>query len=273
MEMIFCPNCQKLTGYKRALGFGTFFAVVFTAGFWLVPLLFYPKRCINCGLTKSDSVSWHRTWRLPVLVFLAIVAILYSVTENRDQEISESHPARIVKGPDYNESLPLKVGNPGQGGVQANDDPDTHELRLLPNLSGAGAISDGRTYSVALVVSSGNKIPSGTKLFMQGKLSARGGGDVGGAMLYSVMLSDEQRPDRYLTCFMSAEEFSEVDYLYQLGDSVQAFGKYVGPYNGGPGFADCRIASPQGNVVRPDRTAEWSAPARDVAEPQAESEQ
>jgi hypothetical protein len=42
MEMIFCPNCNKLTVYKRALGFGTFLAVLLTAGIWLFALPFYP---------------------------------------------------------------------------------------------------------------------------------------------------------------------------------------------------------------------------------------
>ncbi len=65
MEMVFCPNCNKLTGYKRVIGFGTFFAVLLTAGLWLLTLPFYPKRCITCGVSKSDSVPWYRTWRRP----------------------------------------------------------------------------------------------------------------------------------------------------------------------------------------------------------------
>lgn len=74
MEMIFCPNCNKLTGYKRVIGFGTFFAVLLTAGIWLLVLPFYPKRCITCGLTKSDSVPWYKTWRLGLVLAVAVVA-------------------------------------------------------------------------------------------------------------------------------------------------------------------------------------------------------
>ncbi|MFZ0957425.1 MAG: hypothetical protein WAN60_13845 [Candidatus Sulfotelmatobacter sp.] len=74
MEMIFCPNCGKLTGYKRALGFGTFFAALLTAGLWLLAIPFYPKRCITCGLGKSDSVPWYKTWRLGVIVLAGVVA-------------------------------------------------------------------------------------------------------------------------------------------------------------------------------------------------------
>jgi len=85
MEMIFCPNCNKLTGYKRVIGFGTFFAVLLTAGFWLLALPFYPKRCITCGLGKSESVSWTRTWRAPALAGIAIIVlvILYGYVSDR----------------------------------------------------------------------------------------------------------------------------------------------------------------------------------------------
>ena len=74
MEMIFCPNCGKLTGYKRALGFGTFFAVLLTAGLWLLAIPFYPKRCITCGLGKSESVPWYQTWRLAAALVAGAVA-------------------------------------------------------------------------------------------------------------------------------------------------------------------------------------------------------
>ncbi len=111
MEMIFCPNCQKLTGYKRAIGFGTFFAVLLTAGFWLLAIPFYPKRCITCGLTKSDSVPWYRTWRLAfaivaaVAAFGLVVAALFPSVPNR--------PAPIIHGPDYDKpAAPTASGAP-----------------------------------------------------------------------------------------------------------------------------------------------------------------
>jgi hypothetical protein len=79
MEMIFCPNCGKLKGYKRALGFGTFFAVLLTAGLWLLAIPFYPKRCITCGLGKSESVPWYQTWRLgsAILAGGVLAAVLF----------------------------------------------------------------------------------------------------------------------------------------------------------------------------------------------------
>jgi hypothetical protein len=102
MEMIFCPNCKKLTGYKRALGFGTLFAVLLTAGFWLIAIPFYPKRCITCGLKKSDSVSWYKTWQLGFVVALVLIgigvataALLFSRT---------SKPALMVQAPNHEAS-------------------------------------------------------------------------------------------------------------------------------------------------------------------------
>ncbi len=99
--MIFCPNCNKLTGYKRALGFGTFFAVLLTAGLWLLALPFYPKRCITCGLTKSDSVPWYRTWRVAVFPLLLCIGMAVFLAGERGRT---SQLATIVKGPDYNEA-------------------------------------------------------------------------------------------------------------------------------------------------------------------------
>ena len=58
MELIYCPNCGKRSGFKRALGFGTFFVVLITLGLWLLAIPFYPARCINCGLTRS-SAFWE----------------------------------------------------------------------------------------------------------------------------------------------------------------------------------------------------------------------
>lgn len=114
MEMIFCPNCQKLTGYKRAIGFGTFFAVVLTAGLWLLALPFYPKRCIVCGLAKSESVPWYRTWRVVVFPLLLYVGIVVVVEASRDQQ---THRPPIVKGPAYNE-----IAEPGATAAQVSNE-------------------------------------------------------------------------------------------------------------------------------------------------------
>lgn len=93
MEMIFCPNCGKLTGYKRALGFGTFFAVLLTAGFWLLAIPFYPERCITCGLTKADSIPWYRAWLAPGVLVLAGVVLAAFVVAHFSGHTSGAHEA------------------------------------------------------------------------------------------------------------------------------------------------------------------------------------
>jgi len=55
MRYLFCDNCQKNSGYKRAFGWGTFFAVILTAGFWFLVMPFYPLRCMNCGNKFSEE--------------------------------------------------------------------------------------------------------------------------------------------------------------------------------------------------------------------------
>jgi len=57
MEYLYCPNCCKMTGHKRALGWGTFFAGVFTFGVSTLAIPFYPKRCIICGRKSSSKES------------------------------------------------------------------------------------------------------------------------------------------------------------------------------------------------------------------------
>jgi hypothetical protein len=53
MIAVNCPGCQRVTGHKRALGWGTFFAVVLTGGVWLLALPFYQSRCVVCGLAEE----------------------------------------------------------------------------------------------------------------------------------------------------------------------------------------------------------------------------
>ncbi len=88
MEMIFCPNCNKLTGYKRVIGFGTFFAVLLTAGVWFLAIPFYPKRCITCGLRKSDSIPWYRTWKLGLVIAVGLIAFGAAMNELFSPEAS-----------------------------------------------------------------------------------------------------------------------------------------------------------------------------------------
>ncbi len=55
MEFLYCPNCGKKTGHKRALGWGTFFGGMFTLGVSTAAIPFYPKRCIVCGRKTTGN--------------------------------------------------------------------------------------------------------------------------------------------------------------------------------------------------------------------------
>lgn len=58
MKTYFCSSCKRETGFKRALGWGTFFACILTGGLWLLTIPFYPKRCIVCGNKYTKKVDW-----------------------------------------------------------------------------------------------------------------------------------------------------------------------------------------------------------------------
>jgi hypothetical protein len=57
MEYSYCPNCKKMTGHKRALGWGTYFGAALTFGTSLGAVPFYPKRCIVCGNAKREEIA------------------------------------------------------------------------------------------------------------------------------------------------------------------------------------------------------------------------
>lgn len=137
MEMIFCPNCNKLTGYKRAIGFGTFFAVVLTAGLWLLAIPFYPKRCITCGLTKSASVPWYQTWRVFVFPLVAIVLIALFVGIASKENGQHVGMVPIVKGPNYNEvprqtDMKVKTSNTNTQTSASLEAPKSVDSELSP---------------------------------------------------------------------------------------------------------------------------------------------
>jgi hypothetical protein len=106
MQVIYCPNCQKRTGFKRALGFGTFFMVLITCGLWLLVIPFYPARCINCGVPRSEAaLAWFASspkWvqGLTAITGLAIVCV---VVINLPADQQAHLVPSIIKGPNYNE--------------------------------------------------------------------------------------------------------------------------------------------------------------------------
>lgn len=55
MRVTHCYVCNRPSGFARRLGWGTFFMVILTAGFWLLVIPFYPKRCTTCGCTEGGA--------------------------------------------------------------------------------------------------------------------------------------------------------------------------------------------------------------------------
>jgi hypothetical protein len=50
-----CDDCGSQRPFRRAFGWGTFFAVLPTFGGWLLALPFYPLRCTQCGRKWSEQ--------------------------------------------------------------------------------------------------------------------------------------------------------------------------------------------------------------------------
>jgi len=67
-----CPNCDKPTGHKRALGWGTFFAVILTGGLWLIAIPWYDLRCIVCGA----PIAPHGALNLFLTLIAALIGIM-----------------------------------------------------------------------------------------------------------------------------------------------------------------------------------------------------
>ncbi len=260
MQMIYCPNCGKLTGFKRSLGFGTFFMTLLTFGLWLLVIPAYPARCINCGLTRGSAIqeniiSWFRRGNtrskiiatIGVLILALLLFIVHTHTEPTAQNLISNSPDASNGPPTENLSTTTTPDKPQPGHTDHADLPpnaEDHELHLLPNLFGSGAVSDGRTYSVALISAYQSKIPPSTDLFVQGIIE--------GPLPepYAISLRDEQDEQKTLICGMSEKEFQDVTFLYRLGSRVQAHGEYVNTSNGVPTLRNCQIADATDNVVR-----------------------
>src|SRR5437879_3340235 len=56
MQRGHCADCGSVRPFRRAFGWGTFFAVLCTLGWWLLALPFYPLRCVECGR------EWDSDW-------------------------------------------------------------------------------------------------------------------------------------------------------------------------------------------------------------------
>ncbi|MGD0231533.1 MAG: hypothetical protein ABSC19_14450 [Syntrophorhabdales bacterium] len=92
--MLHCQNCGKRTGHKRALGFGTFFMVIITCGFWILAIPWYPKRCSVCGERWSVNMWNTLTPRQKkavavtvAVIFLALSSLIFIQMHTSEQSI------------------------------------------------------------------------------------------------------------------------------------------------------------------------------------------
>ncbi|MGD0293361.1 MAG: hypothetical protein ABSB30_05860 [Terracidiphilus sp.] len=118
MQMIQCPNCGKLTGFKRNLGFGTIIMIVLTAGFWIFILPFYPLRCIVCGLNRGSiptkSSRLNALFPLIVVVVIIAIAVLSHTPETGTTTHDVAQSSATVTGSDssYSASNVISTDNP-----------------------------------------------------------------------------------------------------------------------------------------------------------------
>jgi hypothetical protein len=233
--------------------------VLLTFGLWLLVIPFYPIRCTACGCTRGDAgpapgVPSQRgftggltPWEIIALVLaggVILVGFLHTLVGHNSSNKRVSAPTETVSSQ-----------------VETSTAED-HNVHVSPNYLGGNPLSDGRTYSIALVAAA-SEIPVGTRLFAQGRV--RNYGYAGMRSRPFAVIEDEQQPDKMLFCGMMADEGAEVLSLYQQGEIVQVFGEYLGTFAvrrdlvanatgwqiSMPTLSDCKVAGPTDNVVRP----------------------
>jgi hypothetical protein len=270
MQVIYCPNCQKRTGFRRALGFGTFFMALITFGLWLLVIPFYPARCIVCGLQRQEALRTSlSTWlgsrttgqRVVLGLMLAGLAVLIVFSLLPTKESAE--PAVIAHSLSYDkpsraDSRQTTSTNQASQDTDAASHSTDHQLRLMPNLSGEGATEDGRVYSVALIAATSN-IPITTELLAQGRITRFGFANMQSRPF--VVIEDEQQPGKTLLCAMAEDEGAEVVSLYHVADSVEVSGDYMGNLSladnpAMPILSHCQVAGPRDDVLRPSEVRE-----------------
>jgi TPR repeat protein len=114
MRMMNCPNCGRLTGLKRLLGFGTFFMALLTFGFWLLAIPFYPLRS-SAQTARPDTVD------KPIHDAFEATKIIPVSCEVEDRMVS----ADVCRF--FTNALYVKLGK--QVTIRAFDDPDEDAAR------------------------------------------------------------------------------------------------------------------------------------------------
>jgi hypothetical protein len=130
MQMLQCPNCGKLTGFKRALGFGTLFMAVLTCGLWLFLIPFYPARCINCGLRRGTAITasfstWYRGLSRPGQLFVLLAPVVLIAV------LAISSLSRNTQKPNTVSAFPAS-DSAGQTAISPEQDDSTPKPENLP---------------------------------------------------------------------------------------------------------------------------------------------
>jgi len=260
MQMIQCPNCGKLTGFKRNLGFGTFFMVLITGGLWLLAIPFYPLRCITCGLTSSAARGARGAL---TIVFILILAAMFGIFTHTGKR-SDSAAAYIDNSPsisDVRNDVPAParhIYTVAQISAHMNNIPTGTDLSargfyLQPHVSGGWAPPNQMDPCSVLLY-------GGTVRVQHGEADPRD------YCRFSVVLQDENTNQiSYLVCNMSLEEAQVAKHLYHYKSSLLAHGTYassldfnimpafMGQQIGVPALDDCTL-EPQSEPPAPQET-------------------
>jgi hypothetical protein len=279
MRVTCCYVCNRPSGFARRLGWGTFFMVILTAGFWLLTIPFYPKRCTTCGCTEGGAAraslaladgSPRRERQLltayGVIGAFVLVVLLIWLAKLGSPDKPASTPAT--------HTAVETVGSP----VVAAEAED-HNVHISANYFGGNPLSDGRTYSVYTLAVYQNKIPLHTELFVQGRIAQ--------FVLGMIVLEDEKEPSMRMACFAkNQDEYYDIQRYYPIGTTVQVSGEYAGDsarvaltdqkvFEGRPVLNNCIAAgaTEDDKVVRPAQAPEMSRPVpASPASPQSSSD-
>jgi len=201
-----------------------------------------PNRRLRVALLVFAALTIGLSWLIIVIINFAHTEVA-KLRRNEEPTLIAKHSTSPSAQEPEAASSPVStspsVYQEPQPAVSHSEDHKLHE--------------DGRVYSVALIVATA-EIPSGAKLFAQGRVLSFDYADAMRSRRYAI-IEDEQQPGKTLMCAMSGEEGVEVFSLYHVGEVVAVSGEYLDTVgvNGYPRvvLTNCHVAGPQDNVVRP----------------------
>ena len=223
MQMIECPNCGKLTGFKRNLGFGTFLMVVITGGLWLLAIPFYPPRCITCGLTRSAAK--RSKGALIIIVAILLLAAAFGILSHSGEQ-DDSATTYIGSSPSISKSN-------NRVSTAAHQIYTVAQINARMNNIPTGTDLTVRGIYVSLHVSGGWAPPNGldpcSVLLYGGTVRVQHGeANPKDYCRFSVVLQDGNISQiEYLECVMSLEEAQAAKARYRYKTPVQAHGMYA----------------------------------------------